>query len=84
MFADGTLSPCVADSRAWPFALLLAGGLAPISLADTPPPADPGWNDRFAPPAPPALAEDERTRLDAGEVVVRDLPPTDRTASACS
>ena len=58
-------------------ALLLAGGLAPISLAGTPPPADPGWNDRFAPPAPPALAEEERTRLDAGEVVVRDLPPTD-------
>lgn len=59
------------------FALLLAMGLPRISLADALPPADSAWGDRFAPLAPPALAEDDRTRLDAGEVVIRDLPPTD-------
>ena len=58
-------------------ALLLAGGLARISLAAEPAPADPAWSDRFAPVAPPAFAEDDRSRLDAGEVVVRDLPPTE-------
>ena len=64
-------------------ALLLAGGLAPISLADESPPADPEWSDRFAPLAPPAFAEDDRTRLDAGEVVVR-ISPTEKDASASS
>lgn len=59
------------------FALLLAMALPRISPADAPPPDDPEWAERFAPLAPPALAEDDRKRLDAGEVVIRDLPPTD-------
>ena len=58
-------------------ALLLAAGMARIASADGTPSPDPEWSDRFAPPVPPAFAEDERTRLDAGEVVVRDLPPTE-------
>jgi len=59
------------------FALLLAMALPQIAWADAPPPADPAWDDRFAPLAPPALAEDDRTQLDAGAVVIRDLQPRD-------
>jgi hypothetical protein len=58
-------------------ALLLATGLARISPADGLPPAEPAWSDLFAPPAPPAFEGEDRTRLDAGEIVTRDLPPTD-------
>jgi hypothetical protein len=60
--------------------LLLATAASGVSLADAPPPADPvvpRWEERFAPLAPPALAAEERARLDAGEVVVRDLAPTE-------
>src|SRR5262245_29051681 len=59
------------------FGLLLATGLGRISLAEAAPPAGPGGDDRFAPLLPPIFAEDERTQLDAGEVVIRDLPPTE-------
>jgi hypothetical protein len=58
-------------------ALLVATGLGRISLADESPPVDSGGDDRFAPLLPPVFAEDERTRIDAGEIVVRDLPPTE-------
>jgi hypothetical protein len=58
------------------FALLLAAGIARVSPADAPPPAG-EWEARFAPLTPPALAEEDRTRLDAGEVLVRDLTPTE-------
>ena len=54
-------------------ALLLAGGPTSISLADDSP-ADAEWSDRFAPLTPPAFREEERARLDAGEVVIRDIP----------
>ena len=60
------------------FALLLAMGLPLVALADAlPPSADSEWADRFAPLTRPALAEDDRSRLDAGGVVVRDLESTD-------
>ncbi len=59
------------------FALLLSLGLPRICLAEAPASADPGWAERFAPPAKPALDEGDRTRLDGGEVVVRDLSPTE-------
>jgi hypothetical protein len=64
-------------------ALLLATGASGISLADAPPPVDPEpvapeWDGPFAPPAPPPFVGDDQTRLDAGEVVVRDLPPTEK------
>jgi hypothetical protein len=57
--------------------LLLAIGLPRISAGDLAPPADSEWAERFAPLAPPALVGDEAARLAAGEVLVRDLPPTD-------
>jgi hypothetical protein len=58
-------------------ALLVVTGLGRISLADESPSVGSGGDDRFAPLLPPVFAEDERTRIDAGEVVVRDLPPTE-------
>jgi hypothetical protein len=59
------------------FALLLVTGLPRISLADWPPSVDPRWAQHFAPLAQPALAADDRTRLESGEIVIRDLPPSD-------
>jgi hypothetical protein len=58
-------------------ALLLAGVPAGDSPADQAPPTNSEWSNRFAPLGPPPFAEEERTRLDAGEVVVRDLTPSD-------
>jgi hypothetical protein len=58
-------------------AVALASGLARASLGDESPPDDREWSDRFAPDEPPAFAEEERSRLEAGEVLVVDLPPTE-------
>ena len=60
-------------------ALLLVGGptsITLVSLADESP-ADSEWSDRFAPLSPPKFAAEERTTLDAGGVVILDLPPTE-------
>lgn len=58
-------------------ALLLATGSTRSSPAEAPPPADSESVDRFAPLTAPVLEADERSRLAAGEVVVRGLPPSD-------
>jgi hypothetical protein len=56
--------------------LMLAAGLPRIAHGDELPPA-PELDDRFAPLAAPVLEAVDRERLEAGEVVVRDLPPTE-------
>jgi hypothetical protein len=58
-------------------ALLLAAAFPDLSSAKAPLPAKPNWDDLYAPLAPPQFTEDDRARIDAGEVVVRDLPPTE-------
>jgi hypothetical protein len=55
--------------------LLLALAGLPGARADAPDAAEPA--DRFAPPTPPALEQEDRSRLEAGATLVRDLPPSD-------
>ncbi len=63
---------------AWRLVLgwVLAAGSPHASVAGAPAQID-SEPDRFAPLTAPALAEDERSRLEAGGVVVRDLRPSD-------
>jgi hypothetical protein len=56
--------------------LLLASGSLRSSAA-APPHSDSGPADRFAPLRAPVLGDDDRSHLEAGGVVVRDLPPGD-------
>jgi hypothetical protein len=61
-------------------ALLLATGARQAAVADAVPPPDAGVAeavDVLAPPGPPELDEGDRSRLAAGEVLVRDLPSSD-------
>lgn len=58
-------------------ALLLASGSLPSSAAGAPPRIDSQPVDRFAPPTVPGIGEADRLRLEAGETVVRELPPSD-------
>jgi ribosome-associated toxin RatA of RatAB toxin-antitoxin module len=58
-------------------ALLLAIGLPQIAAGGSPAADAPAPADRFAPLAAPALGDADRARLDAGEVLIRDLEPSD-------
>lgn len=56
-------------------ALLLVCGSLGGAAGEPPAPSGSEAADRFAPLTAPVLEGDERSRLEAGEVLVRDLPP---------
>lgn len=58
-------------------ALLLACEALPASAAGSLPPPDSAPAERFAPLTEPALEDADRAHLEAGEVLVRDLPPSE-------
>jgi hypothetical protein len=58
-------------------ALLLALAPAPGAPADGPDTGASEPSDRFAPAAPPALTQEDIARLEAGEILTGDLPPSE-------
>ena len=56
-------------------ALLLVCGSLAGAAGEPPAPSGSEAADRFAPLTAPTLEGDERSRLESGEVLVRDLPP---------
>ena len=57
-------------------AALLAVGCLRGSAALADPPSAADWEARFAPPSVPDLSAAERSQLDAGEILLRDLTPS--------
>jgi hypothetical protein len=54
-----------------------AAGLGLLLVFAAASPRADGPDERLAPLLPPELAEEDRARLDAGEILVRDLAPSD-------